>query len=146
MQFRLSALLLLFVVLWSSLAVFGGWWGVAVFVAAVAAALFLQKLETAAIESLPWLAITIVVVCLLVLIGLLLPAVESAREAAPGAQCFKNLHNIALALRNYETKFRTLPPAYTVDKNGRPMHSWRVLILPFLGCDNLYKRYNFNEP
>src|SRR5258708_3361414 len=66
------------------------------------------------------------------LIGLLLPAPRSARPAARRAQCNNNLKQIALALQNYEQAHKALPPAYTVDAEGRPLHSWRTLILPYL--------------
>src|SRR5207253_6394514 len=38
------------------------------------------------------------------------------------------------------------PPAAVMDVNGKPMHSWRVLILPFLGGEDVYARYDFKEP
>jgi prepilin-type processing-associated H-X9-DG protein len=39
-----------------------------------------------------------------------------------------------------------LPPPYIADANGKPMHSWRVLILPYIEYDALYKQYKFDEP
>jgi hypothetical protein len=39
-----------------------------------------------------------------------------------------------------------LPPAYIADEDGRPMHSWRVLILPFMSDQKLYEQYDFSEP
>ena len=39
-----------------------------------------------------------------------------------------------------------MPPAYIADADGRPMHSWRVLLLPFLDQNDLYKQYRFDEP
>lgn len=62
------------------------------------------------------------------------------------AQSLNNLKQIVLALLNYETVHRTLPPAYIADENGRPMHSWRVLILPYLDEQGLYDQYRFDEP
>ena len=38
------------------------------------------------------------------------------------------------------------PPAYLADRDGKPMHSWRVLILPFLEQQELYRAYHFDEP
>src|SRR5262245_3382414 len=64
--------------------------------------------------------------------GLLLPAVSVAREPARRMQCLNNLKQIALALHNYDATYGSLPPAYIADASGKPMHSWRVLILPFL--------------
>lgn len=57
-----------------------------------------------------------------------------------------NLKHISLALQNYHEVYGEFPPAYIADKNGKPMHSWRVLILPFLLNRNLYDKYHFEEP
>jgi hypothetical protein len=51
-----------------------------------------------------------------------------------------------LAVANYHEAYGSFPPAYVADRNGKPMHSWRVLILPFLEQKELYNRYNFAEP
>src|SRR5262249_20258199 len=67
-----------------------------------------------------------------ILIFLFLPAVRSSGPAVLRVQCTNNLKQIALALYNYEQEHKALPPAYTVDANGRPLHSWRTLILPYL--------------
>jgi hypothetical protein len=81
-----------------------------------------------------------------ILIALLLPAVQAAREASRRSQCNNNLKQIGLAMQNYADVYKSFPPAYIADENGRPMHSWRVLILPFLEQKSLYDRYNFDEP
>lgn len=78
--------------------------------------------------------------------ALLLPAVQAAREAARRAQCSNNLKQIALALHVYHDIYQSLPPAYIADANGKPMHSWRVLILPYMDAEELYKQYRFDEP
>ncbi len=51
-----------------------------------------------------------------------------------------------MAVHNYHSVYETLPPAYLVDKDGRPAHSWRVLLLPFLNHQQLYETYNFDQP
>lgn len=61
-------------------------------------------------------------------------------------ECKNNLKIIVLALRHYESIHGRLPPAYIADENGKPMHSWRVLILPALDSSELYKQYRFDEP
>lgn len=79
-------------------------------------------------------------------IASLTPAVIDAREAARRSTCKGHMAQIGLALANYEDMYGCLPPAYIADAQGKPMHSWRVLILPCMGQDALYARYNFNEP
>ena len=61
-------------------------------------------------------------------------------------QCSNSLKNISLALQNYHDTYRTFPAAYVPDKDGEPMHSWRVLILPYIEERNLYDKYDFTEP
>jgi hypothetical protein len=78
-------------------------------------------------------------------IALLLPCISYAREAARRMVCSNNLKQIALALHNYQQAYRCFPPAYVADKDGKPIHSWRVLILPFMECEALYKQYDFSE-
>jgi hypothetical protein len=81
-----------------------------------------------------------------VVILLILPAVQAARETPPWASCQYNMHSIALALQQYEIRNGTLPPAYIADADGKPMHSWRVLLLPYLEQNALYRQYRFDEP
>ncbi len=85
-------------------------------------------------------------VCGGILVALLLPAIQAAREAARRAQCTNNLKQIALAFHNYHDTYGTFPPAYIPDENGQPKHSWRVLILPFLEGQQIYNQYKFDEP
>lgn len=82
----------------------------------------------------------------IVLTALILPAVQQAREAARRSVCKNNLTEIGIALHNYAEVYQVFPPAYTVDANGKPLHSWRVLILPFLGQRALYDQIDLNEP
>jgi hypothetical protein len=51
-----------------------------------------------------------------------------------------------LAVANYHSMYGCFPPAYIADGEGQPMHSWRVLLLPFLEQAALYNAYNFAEP
>jgi prepilin-type processing-associated H-X9-DG protein len=59
------------------------------------------------------------------------------------SQCKVNLQIIGLALANYYNDFKSYPPAQVADDDGCPMHSWRVLILPYLENQSLYSAYNF---
>ena len=57
-----------------------------------------------------------------------------------------NLKEPGLVVANYRHTYRCLPPVWITDDEGRPMHSWRVLLLPFLGYEDLYAEYNFSKP
>jgi hypothetical protein len=57
-----------------------------------------------------------------------------------------NLKQISLSIHNYATTHRAFPPAYVADKNGKPLLSWRVLILPYLDQENMYRQFHLDEP
>jgi hypothetical protein len=57
-----------------------------------------------------------------------------------------SLHRIGRALHNYHDDNKTLPPAYLLDRNGKPGLSWRVAILPYLDQEDLYKQFRLDEP
>jgi len=76
----------------------------------------------------------------------LLPAVQSGREAARRAQSSNNLHQIALAMLNHESASRAFPARANFDKEGKPLLSWRVHILPDLDEENLYRQFRLDEP
>lgn len=81
------------------------------------------------------------------LLGLCLaPAMFHSMTPSRGAQCHLRLRQITIALQNYHDVYGTFPPAYVADASGKPMHSWRVLILPFLEQQALYDAYRFDEP
>ncbi|MGQ9821071.1 MAG: DUF1559 domain-containing protein [Thermogutta sp.] len=81
-----------------------------------------------------------------ILVALLLPAVQAAREAARRAQSTNNLKQLGLALHNYHDVHGHFPPQAINDPNGRPLLSWRVSILPYLECRALYEQFHLDEP
>jgi prepilin-type N-terminal cleavage/methylation domain-containing protein/prepilin-type processing-associated H-X9-DG protein len=93
----------------------------------------------------------IVVGIIAVLIALLLPAIQSAREQARHAQCTNNLVQMGIALGNYASTHTVLPPGVVNDKGpifNLPQgyhYGWAVQILPYIGQDNIYRRFNFRE-
>jgi type II secretory pathway pseudopilin PulG len=85
----------------------------------------------------------VVIAIISVLIGLLLPAVQAAREAASRIKCANNLKQIGLAMHNYHDTHRTLPPSRLRMTDSV---SWAWLILPQLEQDNIYKRISEGTP
>jgi hypothetical protein len=81
-----------------------------------------------------------------VLIALLLPAVQAARMAARRMEGSNNLRQIALAMHNYHDTWGGLPAAYNTDKEGKPLLSWRVHILPYIEEAALYDEFHLDEP
>jgi type II secretory pathway pseudopilin PulG len=71
---------------------------------------------------------------------------RAVREAHCDLQSLDRLAAIGIALEAYQEANGCYPPAYLVGKDGKPAHSWRVLLLPYLEYDDLYERYDFDEP
>ena len=88
----------------------------------------------------------VVIAIIAILMGLLLPAVQQAREAARRSECRNNLKQIGLALANYHESCRTLPPGRirsNVDGQGRCFSAYAHL-LPYLDATAVYRQINFN--
>ena len=81
-----------------------------------------------------------------VLGGIMVPAIQKVRDAADRMTSQNNLKQIGIALHSYHDVMGTLPPAVVRDKNGKALYSWRVLILPYLEQDVIYKNWKKDEP
>ncbi|MBI1248589.1 DUF1559 domain-containing protein [bacterium] len=75
-----------------------------------------------------------------------LPDILYGRIAARRNASSNQLKQLALALHHYHDAYGRFPAAYLADADGKPMHSWRVLILPFLDEKDLFDRYDFDQP
>ncbi len=75
-------------------------------------------------------------------------AMPSGREAARRAACQNNLRQIGLAMHSYHDDYGCFPSAYVADEKGRPVHSWRVLLLPYLGAgaQAIHEEYDVQQP
>ena len=88
--------------------------------------------------------ILVVIAIIGILVALLLPAVQAAREAARRSSCAKNLEQLIIAVHNYEMLHRVYPPG-TINQTG-PIktlpqgyhHNWLIQILPFIEEKNTY--------
>jgi len=101
----------------------------------------------------------VVITIIGILIAMLLPAVQSARESARNSQCGNNLKQIGLAILSYEATYGSFPPGglhvgaatiappyagHNFPINGRT--NWGICILPYLEAQNLYNQYDENLP
>jgi type II secretory pathway pseudopilin PulG len=77
-----------------------------------------------------------------ILVALLLPAVQAAREAARRMQASNHLKQLGLAMQNYHDEFGSFPPAFVADADGKPLYSGRVLLLPFMEEKPLYDQFD----
>lgn len=91
------------------------------------------------------IAVLLVVGGSILIVNWVVREVHSAREEALRGVCQGHLKRLALALSLYCHDYGTLPPAYVEGQDGKPMHSWRVLILPYLECGSFYNQYDFSQ-
>ncbi|HVT26678.1 MAG TPA: DUF1559 domain-containing protein [Lacipirellulaceae bacterium] len=88
--------------------------------------------------------VTVAVVGMLV--ALLLPAVQAAREAARRTASTNDLKQLLLALLLYEDAHKAFPAHAIYSKDGKALLSWRVAILPYIGQQDLYNQFHLDEP
>jgi prepilin-type N-terminal cleavage/methylation domain-containing protein len=95
----------------------------------------------------------VVIAIIGVLIALLLPAVQKAREAANRVKCQNNLHQIGIALHLYHGDYGYFPSGYIwkpispdISTHTEPGWGWAALLLPYIEQDNLHRQINFRSP
>jgi prepilin-type N-terminal cleavage/methylation domain-containing protein/prepilin-type processing-associated H-X9-DG protein len=93
----------------------------------------------------------VVIAIIGILVALLLPAVQAAREAARRIQCSNHCRQIGLAIQNYEAAFRTFPPTSTGsgvagNPRGNGLYSWLAMILPQMEQQALFQSIDFSVP
>ena len=78
--------------------------------------------------------------------GMLLPAVQVVRGAARKTSSLNNMRQLLLACHNYAAMRNSIPAAYSMDPQGKPLLSWRVHVLPYLEEQALYDQFKLDEP
>ena len=76
----------------------------------------------------------------------LLQPVANVRPAARRADCANRLKQMVLAMHTYHDVHGKLPPAVVYDENGKPMHSWRALVMPYTDDHEVFEAYDFDQP
>jgi prepilin-type N-terminal cleavage/methylation domain-containing protein len=81
------------------------------------------------------------------LAGLILPAVQAARESSRRSQCANNLKQWGLAIHGFHNSFNRLPTSESVPISaGSTDHGWMITALPYLEQQSMYDRYDFSKP
>src|SRR5262245_16111327 len=92
------------------------------------------------------LAFSVVAVFAVGFCVLLVPCVQTVRDGEAWVRSRDRLKQSGHALHPYDDIDKRLPPAVVTDKQGRPLYSWRVLLLPFLEEKRVYERFRLDEP
>jgi hypothetical protein len=90
------------------------------------------------------LAVVAVLACLSCC--LVVPCIQKVRDGELWMQSAVSLKSIGLALHDYHEAYGKLPPAIVHGPGGRPLYSWRVLLLPFLEQNQLFRQFKLDEP
>jgi prepilin-type N-terminal cleavage/methylation domain-containing protein/prepilin-type processing-associated H-X9-DG protein len=114
-----------------------------------------KYVENQASKAFTLVELLVVITIIGILIALLLPAVQAAREAARRMQCANNLKQIGLALHNHHSAYGRFPPGGAEDQppfgqatggvnSGMWGSSWLVYLLPYIELDNIYAKWDFS--
>ena len=91
----------------------------------------------------------VVIAIIGILVALLLPAIQSARESARRTTCKNNLRQVAVGMHNYESAYQKLPAGYEYlpgpEGNARG-YSWSAWLLPFMEHSSVYKQIDLSRP
>src|SRR5262245_32594766 len=91
----------------------------------------------------------VVIAIIGILVALLLPAIQAAREAARRTQCATNMKNLGLALINYSDVYKRLPPATPFRFSKTPSNgaggTWVVKIWPYIEEQALYDKFDHTK-
>jgi hypothetical protein len=144
MQFSLQSLLLSLIVVWTAIAAFGAW-GIALAVGMLGIAFYFRAVVfmPQAVKKAWWVLASLFFSAST--IAFLAPQIESAMHSSAYASSLNHLNMIKLALEGYQKNNGSFPPAFIANANGKPMVSWRTLLLPFLEENALYAQYNQKE-
>ncbi len=97
-------------------------------------------------RTIKWGLITLLVLVAAVGLPYLGYNLQESWDASERTACNGRMCGIGTAMHHYHEATNHLPPAYLTGPDGKPWHSWRILLLPYIGENDFYTRYNFDEP
>ncbi|HEY2414587.1 MAG TPA: DUF1559 domain-containing protein [Pirellulaceae bacterium] len=100
----------------------------------------LRRLRASQTPAFTLIELLVVIAIIAILMALLVPAVQKVREAAAQTTCGNNLKQIGIGFHSYHGEHKSFPPG-RIDANGGA--TWCVLILPYIGQPDIYKRWDF---
>ena len=109
---------------------------------------FPQKEESRSRQGFTLVELLVVIAIIGILIALLLPAVQAAREAARRSQCTNNLKQVGVAMHNFHDTFKCIVPMGTEDRGNEDTDGnwgWAVYIMPFMEQEALYDQLNIQQ-
>jgi prepilin-type N-terminal cleavage/methylation domain-containing protein len=120
----------------------------------------MQRIRLTKAAAFTLVELLVVIAIIGILVALLLPAVQSARESARSLQCRNNLKQIGLAMHSYQATHGAFPPGAILKATVSTTNStwctspnidhgfapWTVLVLPYLEQQNLYDKFDFTKP
>ncbi len=98
----------------------------------------LKRSRDAVLMGFTLVELLVVIAIIAILIGMLLPAVQASRESARQTSCLNNMKQIGLAVQNFESQYKQMPPSRNYDH----FTSWAFLILPFMEQTALPEQWN----
>jgi len=104
--------------------------------------------------------VVVVIAIFAILVSLILPAVQAAREGSRRTQCRNNLRQLGVAFHNYRDIHRQFPPTYVAVRHSKlppyvgttgpyddaNVHTYGEPLLPFMEMDGIYRQIDFMQP
>jgi prepilin-type N-terminal cleavage/methylation domain-containing protein/prepilin-type processing-associated H-X9-DG protein len=107
-----------------------------------------SRSDAATCDGFTLVELLVVIAIIGILVALLLPAVQAAREASRRADCQSRMRQLGVALLNYESSKKSLPPGGVTEGpvGTKSKAGWSIYILPYIEEQALYDKYDFKEP
>ncbi|HVV99611.1 MAG TPA: DUF1559 domain-containing protein [Planctomycetaceae bacterium] len=93
-----------------------------------------------------WMRAALIAFFVLLVIALILPATQQAREAARRSQSKNNLRQLGMAFANYHATYSVYPPGGTFNAKGRGHHGWTTSLLGYMDASTIYSLVDFKQP